>query len=115
MDHQIPGTHVFRVRARIYISMKTNALFARKDQKVKPGLLLRPLRTVLGAGLLPVGYSCSIKSASDNMVSGTGQILDTAAPDQNNAMLLKVVALTRNIARNFDTIGKTYPGDLPQS
>jgi hypothetical protein len=35
------------------------------------------------------------------MISGTGKILDTAAADHDDAVLLKVVSLTRNIAGNL--------------
>ena len=49
------------------------------------------------------------------MVANTGHILDTAATDQHNAVLLKVMALTRNIRRHFDTIAQTHTGNLTQS
>ena len=44
-----------------------------------------------------------------------GRSFYTAATDQNNRVLLKVVALTRDIACYFDTVGKTNSGDLSKS
>ena len=57
--------------------------------------VFRSLCAVFGTGLLSVGYAGSIKSTSDDVVSGTRKVLYTAAADQNNRVLLKVVALTR--------------------
>ena len=78
-------------------------------------LVFRSLCAVFGTGLLSVGYAGSIKSTSDDVVSGTRKVLYTAAADQNNRVLLKVVALTRDIACYFDTVGKTNSGDLSKS
>ena len=86
------------------IHQPTNQLFL--------GLIFRSLGTVFGTGLSSVGYACGIQCTSDDVVSGTGQVLHTAASDEYNAMLLKVVAFTRNVACYFDSVGKTYPGDF---
>ena len=48
------------------------------------------------------------------MVSGTGKILNTAASDQNNAVLLQIVSFSGDIAGHFDSVGKTYSGDLSE-
>ena len=77
--------------------------------------LLRTLCAVLGAGLLAVRNTCSIKRTADDMVSGTRKVLDTAATDHDDAVLLKVVALARDIGCNFDSVGKTDSGDLTKS
>ena len=82
------------------------------------GLLLRSLRSlsaVLGTGLASVRNACGIQSSSDDVVSGTGQILNTAASDQNNAVFLQIVSFAGNVARHFDSVGKTYSGDLSKS
>ena len=44
----------------------------------------------------------------------TGEVLDTAAADHNNTMLLKVVADTGNVSGDFVTVGQTHTGDLTQ-
>jgi hypothetical protein len=49
------------------------------------------------------------------VVSGTGQVLNTTTTDQNNAVLLQIVTFTGNVAGNFDSVGKTYSGDLSKS
>ena len=46
------------------------------------------------------------------MVTGTRQILDSSASDQDHAVLLKVVTLTRNVTGNLDSVGKTHSRDL---
>ena len=86
--------------------------FSQDDQSLL--FLFRSLGTVFGAGLSPVGDTCGIKRTSDDMVSGTGQVLDSAAADQNDAVLLEVVSLARDIARYFNAVGKTYSGDLSE-
>jgi hypothetical protein len=49
------------------------------------------------------------------VISGTGQILYSSASDQNNRVLLQIVAFTGNVAGNFNTVGKTYSGDFTKS
>ena len=49
------------------------------------------------------------------MITDTGKVLDTAAADQNDGVLLQVVANTGNVSGNFHTIGQTHTGDLTQS
>ena len=58
---------------------------------------------------------CSIKSTSDDVVSGTRKVLNTTTTDQNNAVLLQIVTFTGNVAGNFDSVGKTNSGDLSKS
>ena len=84
---------------------------------VKPNclLLLRLLCTVLGTSLLTVSNSCSIQSTTNDVVTGTGQVLYSSASNENHAMLLKVVTFTGNVAGYFNTVRKTNSGDLTQS
>ena len=49
-----------------------------------------------------------------SVVTNTGKVLDTAAADHNNAMLLKVVADTGNVSGDFVTVGQTHTSDLTQ-
>ena len=77
--------------------------------------IFRSLCAVLGASLSSVGNACSIKSTSDDVVSGTRKVLNTTTTDQNNGVLLKVMSLTRDIACYFNTVGKTYSGNLSKS
>ncbi len=63
-----------------------------------------PLCSVFGTGLVSLGYARGIKSPSDDMVSYAGEVFYPSAPDQYDAMLLKIVANPGNICRYFDTV-----------
>ena len=60
---------------------------------------LGTLRTVLGTGLVAVGHTLGVQSTTDDVVTHTGKVLNTAATDQYYAVLLQVVA-NRNQARS---------------
>ena len=75
-------------------------------------LLLRALRSVFGTRLLAICNTCGVERTADNMVTRTGQVFYSAAADQYDAMLLKVVTLARNVTRNFDSVRKTNSGNL---
>ena len=77
--------------------------------------VLWSLSTVFGTGLTSLSNTCGIKSTTDDVVTGTRKVLNTASKDQNYAMLLKVMSLTWDVACYFDSIGKTYSGDLSKS
>ena len=49
------------------------------------------------------------------MVTNARQVLDTAAADQHDRVLLQVVTDTGNISGNLVTVGQTHTGDLTQS
>jgi hypothetical protein len=49
------------------------------------------------------------------MITYTGQVLNTAASDQNRAVFLKVVTFTGNVNRTFLLVGKTYTSNLTHS
>ena len=71
-----------------------------------------PLCAVLGTSLLAVCNACCIQCAADDVISGTGQILNSSASDQNNTVLLQIVPFAGDVGCNFDSIGKTYSGDF---
>ena len=78
-------------------------------------LALGALCAVLGTGLHTAGHTLGIQRTTDDVVTDTGQILDTTAADQNNAVLLQVVALSGNVACHLNAVGQTNSGDLSQS
>ena len=78
-------------------------------------LNLRSLCAVLGTSLESVVNSGCIKSSSDDVISHTGEVLNTAASDKNYAVFLEVVSDSGNVSCNFDTIGKSYSGNLSKS
>src|ERR671929_168824 len=61
-----------------------------------PGLL-RPLGAVLGAALAPVVDPGRVERAPHDVVPDARQILDAAAPDEDDRVLLQVVPLTRDV------------------
>src|SRR5690606_28813870 len=76
--------------------------------------LLRTLGAVLGTTLLGVFHSGGIQRAANRVVAHTPQVLYPAAANQNDAVLLQVVAFTTDIGRNFKAVGQAYAPDLTQ-
>ena len=76
------------------------------------GTGLRALSTVFAAGLVTVRNTLGIQRTTDDVVTDTGQILDTTAADQNNAVLLQVMADTGNVRGDLDTIREGGHGQL---
>src|SRR6476646_1244865 len=85
---------------------------------VRPGMtfamlrLLRTLGAVLRTALLTVLDALGIQHAAENVVAHTGQILDAAAADHDHRVLLKVMALTRDVADHLEAVGQAHLGDL---
>src|SRR5690606_32724636 len=77
--------------------------------------LLRTLGAVLGTTLLAVFHTGGIQGTANSVVTHTRQVLYTAAANQNDAVLLQVVAFTTDIGRNFKAVGQAYAADLTQS
>ena len=75
---------------------------------------LGSLSAVLGASLHTTVNALCIEGAANDVVTDTGKVLDTAAADHNNAMLLKVVADAGDIRGDFVAVSQTYTGDLTQ-
>ena len=78
-------------------------------------LALGTLGAILGASLHTTRNTLSVEGAANDVVTNTGKVLDTAAADHNNAMLLKVVTFSWDVACYFDSVGKTNSGDLSKS
>ena len=49
------------------------------------------------------------------MVTYTGQVTYSAASDENNRVFLKVMAYTGDVASRFETVCKSYSGNLTES
>src|SRR6202047_1959282 len=76
--------------------------------------LFRTLRAVLRTALLAVLDALGIEDAAENVVAHAGQILDAAATDHDHGVFLKVVAFTRNVADDLETVGQAHLGDLAE-
>src|SRR5206468_976887 len=85
---------------------------------VRPGMTLaisgsfRTLRAILGTALLAVLDALGIEDAAEDVVAHAGQVLDAAAADHDHRVLLKVMALTRNVANDLEAAGQPHLGDL---
>src|SRR5690349_4557809 len=66
--------------------------------------LLRTLRAVLRAALLAVLDALRIENAAEDVIANARQVLDAAAADHDHRVLLKVMAFTRNVADDLETV-----------
>lgn len=89
---------------RLYTSCARQWCPVLRSKPVYPTLtktrLLGLLGAVLAPGVRPVRHTAQIQRTSDQLVSHTGTILRPAAPDQDHAVLLDVVALARDVGRD---------------
>src|SRR5690625_2378459 len=88
-------------------------LMTRNENKKMIGLFWT-LGAGLGTGLLAVFDPLEVKRTAHDVITHTGQILDTTPADQNHGVLLQVVPLTANIGNHLVAIGKTHSSDLTQ-
>src|SRR3954470_16890270 len=78
-------------------------------------LVLLGLHAVLRAGLLAVGHAGGVERPANDLVAHARQVLDAAAADEHHRVLLQVVALARDVARDLHAVRQPYASDLPQS
>src|SRR4051812_49665784 len=76
------------------------------------GLLL--LHAVLRAGLLAVAHAGGVERAAHDLVAHARQVLDAAAADEHDGVLLEVVALARDVGGDLDAARDAHAGDLAQ-
>ncbi len=56
-----------------------------------------------------------VQSTADDVVTDTGEILDTATADHHDGVLLQGVAHAGNVSGDLVAVGQTHTGDLTQS
>src|SRR3954452_18298246 len=78
------------------------------------GIVLLLLHAVLRAGLLAVAHTGGVERAADDLVADARQVLDAAATDEDDRVLLKVVPLTGDVGGDLDATGDAHAGDLAQ-
>src|SRR5690625_7194016 len=88
-------------------------LMTRNENKKMIGLFWT-LGAVLGRGLLAVFDHLEVKRTAHDVITHTGQILDTTTAYQNHGVLLQVVPLTANIRNHLITIDKTHTSEFTQ-
>src|SRR5688572_32426641 len=69
-------------------------------------LRLRALGAVLRSSLLAAGDAHCVERAADHVVANAREVLDAAAADQHQRVLLQVVADPGNVSRHLDAIGE---------
>src|SRR5437762_9977338 len=73
------------------------------------------LHAVLRAGLLAVGDAGGVERPAHDLVAHAREVLDAAAADEHYRVLLQVVPLARDVARDLHAVGEPHAGDLAQS
>src|SRR3954468_15184652 len=72
------------------------------------------LDAVHGKALLSVGHARGVQRAAPDPVAHAREILDAAATHEHDGVLLQVVALARDVGRDFDRAGDPHTCDLAQ-
>src|SRR4029453_4408641 len=78
------------------------------------GTLRPPLRAVLGTALLAVGDARRVERGPDHLVAEAREVLDAAAADQHDGVLLEVVALAGDVRADLHRVGQPDARDLPK-
>ena len=76
---------------------------------------LGSLCTIFGAALFAAINTLCIKCSADDVITDTRQVLNTAAANHNDGVLLQVVAYAGDVSSYFITICQTDTGDFTQS
>src|SRR3954449_11121828 len=74
--------------------------------------VLLGLHAVLRTCLLAVRHAGGVERAADDLVAHARQVLDASAAHEHHAVLLKVVALARDVARDLHAVREAHAGDL---
>src|ERR1700749_3142064 len=75
---------------------------------------LWPLGAVLRTALLAVLDPLRVEHAAQDVIAHARQILDAAAADHDDRMLLQIVTLAGDIADDLEAVGQPHLGDLAQ-
>ena len=70
------------------------------------------LGTILGAALCTVGNTGGIQRTTNDVIAHTGKVLYTTTTNQNDRVLLQVVAFSRDVGVDFLLVCQTYTGNL---
>src|SRR3954465_14879953 len=74
----------------------------------------RLLRAVLGAALLAVLHALRVEAAAHDVIAHARQVLDAAAADQHDRVLLQVVAFAADVADDLEAVRQAHLRDLAQ-
>src|SRR5690349_19181492 len=70
------------------------------------------LHAVLRASLLAVRHPGGVERPANDLVAHARQVLDAASTYEHDAVLLQVVALARDVARDLHAVREAHAGDL---
>ena len=73
---------------------------------------LRALDSVFGTAAATLLDAGGIEGSAHNVIAHAGEILHASAADENDGVLLKIVALVRDIGDDFATVGQADLGDF---
>ena len=90
-------------------------LFGKAFSVLQILLLLGTLGAVLGTALHTARNALGIQSTADDVVTDAGEVLDTAAADHDDGVLLQGVTHAGDIGGDLVAVGQTHTGDLTQS
>src|SRR5947199_4653328 len=76
--------------------------------------VLLGLHAVLRARFLAVGDAGGVERPAHDLVAHARQVLDAAAADEHDRVLLEVVALAGDVGGDLDAARDPHAGDLPQ-
>ena len=74
----------------------------------------RLLGAVLRARLLAVGDAARVERGADDLVAEARQVLDAAAADEHDRVLLQVVALAGDVGADLHAVRQPDARDLPE-
>src|SRR5580765_3394870 len=74
--------------------------------------LLRALRAVFGSSLHPSLHADRVERPADDVIANARQILDAAAANEHQRVLLQVVADAGNVGRHLDAVGQPHARDF---
>ena len=112
VDHQV--VHEFRNHAIAIFGIGQDFAFFGSVTTRHCGLsLLRTLGAVFRTTLLTVLDTLGIEDTAQDVITDARKVFYTAATDQNHRVFLKVVAFTRNVADDLETVGQAHLGDFP--
>src|SRR3954465_3785849 len=84
----------------------------RRPAAARRGIELLRLHAVLRTRLLAVRDAGGVEGAADDLVTHARKILDPAPANEDDRVLLQVVALARDVGGDLHAVGQTHAGDL---
>src|SRR5262245_55093573 len=72
------------------------------------------LGAVAAAGLLAVADAARVEGAANDLVADSGEVLHAAATDQDDRVLLEVVAFAGNVGGDLHAAGQADTRDLAE-